>query len=49
MVKIICEECLYIASKVEFVKNDDYCKECVCYHSMCPRCKKAYHTVSITQ
>ena len=49
MVKVICEECLYTGKKVEFVKNSDYCKECVCDHPMCPKCKSAYHTVTITE
>jgi hypothetical protein len=49
MVMVICEECLYTDKKVEFVKNSDYCKECICDHSMCPNCKSAYHTVTITE
>lgn len=49
MVKTICEECLYIGCKIEFLRKSDYCIECVCEHAMCPQCKKAYHTVTIIQ
>jgi hypothetical protein len=49
MVKVICEECLYTGKKVEFVRNSDFCKDCVCDHPMCPKCKSAYHTVAITE
>ena len=49
MVKTICEECLYTGFKKEFEENSNYCKECVCDHAMCPRCNKAYHTVTIMQ
>lgn len=49
MVMVVCEECFYTDKKVEFVKNSDYCKECVCDHPMCPNCKSAYHTVTITE
>jgi hypothetical protein len=49
MVYAICEECFYKGYKTEFEDHSDYCKECVCDHAMCPRCKSAYHTALITE
>ena len=49
MVMAICEECFYKGDKIEFEKNSDYCKECICDHAMCPNCKTAYHSPSITE
>ncbi len=49
MVNLICEECFYNGYKTEFVKNSDYCKECICDHAMCPKCKAAYHSATITE
>ncbi len=49
MVYAICEECFYKGYKTEFEDHSDYCKECVCDHAMCPRCKSAYHTAFITE
>ena len=49
MVYAVCEECFYKGYKTEFEDHSDYCKECVCDHAMCPRCKAAYHTALITE
>jgi hypothetical protein len=49
MVYAVCEECFYKGYKTEFEEHSDYCKECVCDHAMCPRCKSAYHTPLITE
>jgi hypothetical protein len=49
MVMAICEECFYKGEITEFERNSDYCKECVCDHAMCPNCKTAYHSASITE
>jgi hypothetical protein len=49
MVYAVCEECFYKGYKTEFEAHSDYCKECVCDHAMCPRCKSAYHTALITE
>ncbi len=49
MAKAICEQCLYAGNKIEFELNSAYCIECVCEHAMCPKCKTAYHTPSITE
>ncbi len=39
MVNAICEECFYKGDKTEFEYKSDYCKECVCDHAMCRKCK----------
>ncbi len=49
MANAICEECFYKGDKIEFEENSDYCTECICEHAMCPKCKTAYHSASITE
>ncbi len=49
MERLVCENCFYKGDRIEFERSSDYCKECVCDHAMCPKCKTAYHSAVITE
>ena len=48
MVELVCEICYYKGDKTEFEASNDYCKECLCDHAMCPKCRAPYHSATIT-
>jgi len=48
MVELVCEICYYKGDKIEFEASNDYCKECLCDHAMCPKCGAPYHSATIT-
>ena len=48
MVELVCEICYYKGDKTEFEASNDYCKECLGDHAMCPKCEAPYHSATIT-
>jgi len=43
------ESCFYTGEESEFLSASDYCTECIGVHSMCPKCRSAYHSAHIIE